>query len=111
MHLRELAGILAILETDSGQGINLTIDQYTALIDILPDLERVLKAKGVDVPRPRYDKKPAPLDEEDEEDETGPLNDEDDEEKEDAKPSQQRVTLNKFKARRNHDATSDEDEE
>ena len=38
------------------KGISLTMDQFTAFLAALPDIERALKSKGVDVPRPQYDK-------------------------------------------------------
>ena len=104
----------AFFNANYGQGINLTIDQYTALIDILPDLERVLKSKGVTVPRPQYDKKSAPKpedeeEEEEEEEETGAVDEGSDDAE--AEASKHRGKLDRFKNRRNHEATSDEDEE
>lgn len=32
----------------------MSLEQYSALIDILPQIETALKKKGEDVPRPKY---------------------------------------------------------
>jgi hypothetical protein len=68
------------------QGISMSIEQYSALIQILPQVEELLKSQGEKVPRPDY---------------TGSVptqyDDEDDEEEE-------------REARHNIEATSDEDE-
>ena len=60
------------------------------------------------MPRPQYDKKMAPKDEDEEEDENGAASEDDDEEAESPKD---RGKLDKFKMKKNHEATSDEDEE
>ncbi|KIX00784.1 uncharacterized protein Z518_09849 [Rhinocladiella mackenziei CBS 650.93] len=36
------------------KGISMSIEQYSALIDIMPQIEDVLKQKGEKVPRPNY---------------------------------------------------------
>lgn len=36
------------------QGIALTSDQFALVLEILPQVESVLRAKGVEVPRPNY---------------------------------------------------------
>ena len=33
----------------------MSVEQYTALIQIMPQIERVLKSQGEKVPRPNYD--------------------------------------------------------
>jgi hypothetical protein len=38
----------------SVQGISLTIEQYSALINVLPQLEHEIQEKGESVPRPDY---------------------------------------------------------
>jgi hypothetical protein len=94
---------------DSGfQGISLSMEQYTALVALLPDIERVLKSKGVEVPRPKYDK--AALQVKDQEEDSAP-EEEDEEDEEEAAPSKSKAKLSKFKMKSNHDATSDEDED
>ncbi|OCL13580.1 PC4-domain-containing protein [Glonium stellatum] len=37
------------------KGISLSLDQYSNLISILPDIEKLLLQKGEQVPRPEYD--------------------------------------------------------
>ncbi|KIY03216.1 uncharacterized protein Z520_01683 [Fonsecaea multimorphosa CBS 102226] len=37
------------------KGISMSIEQYTALIQIMPQIESVLKSQGEKVPRPNYD--------------------------------------------------------
>lgn len=37
------------------QGISLSVDQYTALLNAIPLLEQALADKGVEVPRPDYE--------------------------------------------------------
>lgn len=78
---------------DGLQGISLSIEQYKTFISLLPDIERVLEAKGVPVPRPQYDKPKI----EGDADEGGEV---------DAKPPKR----NGKRAKPNHEATSDEDE-
>lgn len=36
------------------QGISLTVEQYTALISLLPQIESSLNDKGQEVPRPEF---------------------------------------------------------
>lgn len=71
------------------------MDQYKTFISLLPDIERVLESKGIQVPRPQYD---APL----------KSNEEDEEEGGTTKASSKR---NGKPSKPNHEATSDEDEE
>ncbi|KAH9845821.1 Transcriptional Coactivator p15 (PC4) [Teratosphaeria destructans] len=84
------------------QGITLSIDQFSAVMDVLPQIESTLKSKGIAIPRPKYDGGAADAgnDEPEEEDE-----EEAPDEEEDAKPSK----LDKFRMRPNHEATSDEE--
>lgn len=74
------------------KGISLSVDQYNAVVELLPQIEDVLKAKDITVARPLYGKAQ----------EAGATKDEDtvggeSDEKADKKP--------------NHEATSDEDGE
>ncbi|EXJ60175.1 hypothetical protein A1O7_04327 [Cladophialophora yegresii CBS 114405] len=69
------------------KGISLTLDQYSALIQITPQIEDLLKSQGEKVPRPNYSGN-APAEDDEQDDNEG--------EQRDAKP--------------NIDATSDEDE-
>ena len=95
---------------DDLQGISLSIEQYTALIEILPDIERVLKSKRIEVPRPQYGKAAAKaVDEEEEEEEE--VDDEEDDDDEEVETSKSKGKLDKFKLKSNHEATSDEDED
>ena len=68
------------------QGITMSVEQYSALIQIMPQVEELLSANGEKVPRPNYDGILSVQD--DDED--------DDEEERDVRP--------------NIEATSDEDE-
>ncbi|KAK5124384.1 hypothetical protein LTR85_001601 [Meristemomyces frigidus] len=91
------------------KGISLSIDQFTAVLDILPDIESVLKSKGITIPRPTYDGKPAteePAAEEEDEEDGG---EEEEEEVKDEKPKTS-GRLDKLKMKQNHEATSDEDD-
>ncbi|KAI6891805.1 hypothetical protein KC318_g13531 [Hortaea werneckii] len=38
------------------KGISLSVDQYNAVVEIMPQIEQVLKNKNVEVARPDYDK-------------------------------------------------------
>ena len=90
------------------KGISLSIEQYTALIEILPDIERVLKSKGVEVPRPQYGKATSKTVEEEQD------VDEDEDDDEEFETSKSKGKLEKFKLKpnhANHEATSDEDED
>jgi hypothetical protein len=86
------------------KGISLNIEQYCSLLDLLPQVEKVLKAKGQTVPRPQYDgassKATATADD-----------DEEDEEDEEEAVSKTKGKLDRFKMKKNHEATSDEDED
>ncbi|EXJ73727.1 uncharacterized protein A1O5_03489 [Cladophialophora psammophila CBS 110553] len=46
------------------KGISMSIEQYSALIQIMPQIEAVLKGQGEKVPRPNYDGSVPPTDEE-----------------------------------------------
>ncbi|KAK0335705.1 hypothetical protein LTR91_020064 [Friedmanniomyces endolithicus] len=87
------------------KGISLSVDQYTALLSVLPQLETLLHDRGIEVPRPRYDS-PAGTDmlPEEEAEEVGEVA----EEEQDVKPSKRKLDK-KLKA--NHETTSDEDED
>lgn len=90
------------------KGISLSSDQYTALVELLPDIERVLQSKGVTVPRPQYDKNAA-LRDADADDQEEPV----DEQEEDVgeEPAPRKGRLEKFRMKGNHESTSDEDDE
>ena len=87
------------------KGISMTVDQYVSFMELMPDIERVLKSKGVTVPRPQFSgiassSKPA-----EDEDEGGG-----DSEEEDDQSTKHKGKLDKFKMKKNHEATSDEDD-
>ena len=81
------------------------MEQYTALVGLLPDIERVLKSKGVEVPRPKYDKAAPQVDDDEEDSEP------EEEDEEEVAPPKSKGRLEKYKKKSNHDATSDEDED
>ena len=99
--------------TDISKGINLPLSQFATLVEILPQIESILKEKGQTIPRPDYEggdsealstaalKAEAAGQSEAEEDESA-------EEKTIAiEPSK----LDKFKySKKNHEATSDEED-
>jgi hypothetical protein len=110
-----------ILQTDdilisNLQGISLNIEQFTAFIDQMPEIEKVLKAKGITIPRPEYGGARVSPKAEDQEE-----NEEEEEEvkkpgkaskasdrAEDMKPVAA-SKLDRFRHRANHEAASDED--
>ncbi|KAL2787477.1 transcriptional Coactivator p15-domain-containing protein [Aspergillus keveii] len=81
-------------ELPGKKGISLPMDQFSALVTLLPDIETALQEKGVSIPRPNYVGQGATssADEEEEEDSTDEL----------SAPGP---------PRKNIEATSDEDEE
>ncbi|KAK0248579.1 hypothetical protein B0A54_11255 [Friedmanniomyces endolithicus] len=87
------------------KGISLSVDQYTALLSVLPRLENLLHGRGIEVPRPQYDGPAAtnmlPEEEAEEAEEVA-------EEEQDVKPSKRKLDKKLIKA--NHETTSDEDE-
>ena len=97
------------------KGISLTTEQFTALLAVLPDIDHVLKSKGIEVPRPQYDKAAAtssdPAEAESEEDEDEDEDEGEDEDEEAFEQPKSKRKLNKFKMKSNHEATSDEDED
>jgi hypothetical protein len=110
-----------ILILDVFQGISLNIDQFTAFIEQLPEIEKALKAKGITIPRPEYGEARASSKTEEQAEEE---NEEEEEEEEAAKKPAKAVEasedeedvkpvtkskLDRFKHRANHEATSDED--
>lgn len=93
----------------------MTMDQYTAFVELMPDIERVLKKKGIKAPRPQYDKKASSPEVDDDEDEEKSASEEDDaEESEEEKPSKKssksKGKLDKFKMKPNHEATDSSEE-
>ena len=92
---------------DTMKGISLSIDQFTAVLDILPALESMLRSRGITIPRPEYDRaKVAPGTTQDDDDHGAGAEDVDE------APIEVKSTskLSKFMHKANHDATSDEDE-
>lgn len=96
------------------QGISLSVDQFNALVELLPQVESSLKAKGESVSRPSYGenaaKSAAPVVDDDEEAEQ-----EEEAEKsfEDGPAEVQKPSskLDKFKyTKKNHETTSDEED-
>ncbi len=88
------------------------MDQYTTLLELLPDIEGVLKKKGAKVPRPEYGKKANAAESEvaeAAEDSAGGV-DKEDEDDEDLPANLSKGKLDRFKMKQNHEATSDEDE-
>lgn len=75
------------------------MDQYKTFIGLLPEIERVLAAKGIDVPRPQYDVKSIARSESKEE------------EGRDEGAEGESSKAKKKATKPNHEATSDEDEE
>jgi hypothetical protein len=104
------------------QGISLNIEQFTAFIDQLPEIEKVLKAKGITIPRPEYGgARVSPKAEDQEENDEEEVEKEEEEEvkkpgkaskasdrAEDMRPVAA-SKLDRFRHRANHEATSDED--
>jgi len=80
----------------------MTIEQYSALINIMPQLESELTAKGESVPRPSFDGQIAAKESGSEGEEEEDVKDETDE---DVKPKMSK----KDKTKKNHDLTSDEE--
>ena len=108
------------------QGISLNIEQFTAFIDQLPEIEKVLKAKGITIPRPEYGGarvSPKAEDQEENDEENDEEEVEEEEEEEVKKPGKASKAsdraedmrpvaaskLDRFRHRANHEATSDED--
>lgn len=82
----------------------MSVDQFSAVVELLPQLETALREKGHTIPRPAYSShKPAASD-----------NGEDDEADEDVEEEQpdiaSEVQREKFTHKANHEATSDEDD-
>lgn len=86
------------------------VDQYSALIDLLPDIERVLKGRGIEVPRPQYDGKAAASKKGAERDEDGVDNEDPEDGEQVAAPQKGKLDRFKMEKKKNHEATSDEDE-
>lgn len=72
------------------------MDQYKTFVSLVPEIERVLESKGIQVPRPQYDKS-----------KDEPMEDGDGSEEEETHPKKRNGKASKP----NHEATSDEDEE
>ncbi|EGP86695.1 uncharacterized protein MYCGRDRAFT_43207 [Zymoseptoria tritici IPO323] len=76
------------------KGVTLTTEQFNAVIELLPQIEPVLKEKGVDVVRPEYDQDEAEFEEVVKPVETKKVN---------------RLDKYKNKNKKNHESTSEED--
>ena len=85
----------------------MTLEQYSTFIDILPQIEAVLKKQGADVPRPVFNDAAGAGGEEDV-DENAPAEGEEEEEEGEAKKTAKKSVNDK---RSNIEATSDEDED
>ncbi|KAK5061145.1 hypothetical protein LTR84_007687 [Exophiala bonariae] len=62
---RQLIGIREYYQKDDEwlpgkKGISMSLEQYSALMDILPQIENALKDRGEDVSRPKYGKQQTP---------------------------------------------------
>lgn len=91
----------------------MTIDQYTAFVELMPDIDRVLKKKGLKAPRPQYDnnKSSSPPAEEEEASASEEDEAEESEEEQPAKASTKtKGKLDKFKMKKNHEATDSSDD-
>ena len=85
----------------------MTVEQYTAFVELMPDIERVLKSKGLKAPRPQYDKSSTTKEPDDELEASDEVEEEDEREV----SSKHKGKLEKFKMKKNHEATSDEEDE
>jgi hypothetical protein len=84
----------------------LTAEQFNAVIELLPQIEPVLQSKGVEVVRPQYDqsrkKQPASMEEDEVENEA---------EAGGFEPASKVASkLEKYKLKKNHESTSEEDD-
>lgn len=89
----------------------MNIEQFQSFVEMLPEIEKALQAKGISIPRPKYDgAQPVVEGKQDDEDEEteDKVKATDEDEDEDAKPVRA-GRLDKFKHKANHEATSDED--
>lgn len=86
----------------------MTIEQYSALLELLPAVERVLKARGAEVPRPPYGDKV--VEEEVDDDVVEEAVEEEEEEEEEQPVPKKKSKLDKFKFKKNHEATSEEED-
>jgi hypothetical protein len=82
----------------------MTVEQYSALVDLMPQIEKALETKGEKVPRPKYDTSKEPA----EGRVDGAHEESEDEEK--AIPVKAE-TKNGKRKKANIEATSDEDED
>jgi len=87
----------------------MTLEQYTSFIELMPAIESELKSQGHTVPRPQYDKKDGPKAIEDGDASEAESSDAADSEGVKTS-SKHRGRLEKFKHKKNHEATSSSDE-
>lgn len=92
----------------------MNIDQYKAVIELLPQVEYSLRAKGIEVPRPQYDDGASATSTNEKDNGAAKVKKDDaedeEEDEEPVKPSKSASKLEKFKLKQNHEATSDEDD-
>ncbi|KAJ5150982.1 RNA polymerase II transcriptional coactivator KELP [Penicillium canariense] len=79
-------------ELPGKKGISMSIEQFSALVELLPDLEQTLQQRGESLPRPVYSGAASQVDDEGDKEQSRP--------DKDASPSKQNI-----------EATSDEDSE
>lgn len=91
----------------------MTIDQYTAFVELMPDIDRVLKKKGIKAPRPQYDSNKSSSPAVEDEEASASEEEEAEESEEDApakSSSKTKGKLDKFKIKKNHEATDSSDD-
>ncbi|KAF7505764.1 hypothetical protein GJ744_000435 [Endocarpon pusillum] len=85
------------------KGISMTVEQYSALVDIMPQLEKALEEKGEHIPRPKYDISVSDAD--------APAQTEEDDDGSEAQPQRVEIKVTNAKRKKaNIEATSDEEE-
>ncbi|GIZ49095.1 hypothetical protein CKM354_001213500 [Cercospora kikuchii] len=94
------------------KGISMTMEQFDAVLGVLPELEREVRKRGGQVRKVRVEGEEGEKDGEDEDEEDGEEEKEEEKkEEEEELPKKTKNKLEKFKHKaKNHEATSDEDE-
>ncbi|GAB7352251.1 hypothetical protein MBLNU459_g2720t1 [Dothideomycetes sp. NU459] len=88
------------------KGISLSIEQFSTFVELLPQIEEVLKSKGEEVPRPKYGSPTAITKL------SSPSTNDGNTNEELAVDGPVQSGLDKFKySKKNHEATSDEDDD
>ena len=81
----------------------MTVEQYSALVGIMPQLEKALEEKGEHIPRPKYDVATS--------DAPAPAQTEEGDDGSEAEPENVKIKLKNAKRKKaNIEATSDEEE-